>query len=550
MEKYCVYTYATKNFVDNCFVAIYSFLDNNSWFTGDIIIGSEQGVIADEIKNYLVFLYDKIRFHETEAPSSISENYSSFFNKNTGYETVLIIEDDVIVNSSLYNYKDKICGVFNIKYIDEKIVGSSEYITEENERDYGVIYFNNNETYANTIRERYIYEFYHEGPKYYFNTCEGSLVFHKDFNDRNKYVVCTCAKNENDYIIEWINHYLNLGFDKIFICDNNDIGNNSLYETVKEYVHKGVVEIFDCRHLSCFQVQFYSMFCTEGNYKWCGYFDCDEFLELPAYFNVKHYLSKREDELCVSFHWVMYGSNGKIEKESGSLLERFKNPVSPITLFTENCFIKSIVKGNGVFNNGCQFNGSHIPLTTPMYTHNVAGYFKTNSTRHGYFPPKYKDGYIRHYYTKSFSEWINKSKRGWPDGTDELALSNFFICDDWAHFSINKMRKGFFSSYGNEEEVRKYYEPIFEIFNVINVKNESENIYALLVGLYNMFTIASGNVYMLSNKHIEDTTFNILMEMAIRTDNKVVWVETEEDRFNVVNKYSKISDTYYNITFE
>ena len=30
----------------------------------------------------------------------------------------------------------------------------------------------------------------------------------------------------------------------------------------------------------------------------------------------------------------------------------------------------------------------------------------------------YKEGYIKHYYTKSFEEWTNKSKRGWPDGTE------------------------------------------------------------------------------------------------------------------------------------
>ena len=52
---------------------------------------------------------------------------------------------------------------------------------------------------------------------YEFDTGNGvKHYFKKDLNDSDKYVVCTCAKNENDYIIEFIEHYINLGFDKIF----------------------------------------------------------------------------------------------------------------------------------------------------------------------------------------------------------------------------------------------------------------------------------------------------------------------------------------------
>ena len=121
---------------------------------------------------------------------------------------------------------------------------------------------------------------------YYFNNGFGNeRWFRKDINDRNKYLVVTCAKNENEYIREWIQHYLNLNFDKIIICDNND--DESLLGVISDYIEQGVVEVFDCRGLGSFQVQFYSMFCAEGNYEWCGYFDCDEFLELNAYSDIK-----------------------------------------------------------------------------------------------------------------------------------------------------------------------------------------------------------------------------------------------------------------------
>ena len=36
-------------------------------------------------------------------------------------------------------------------------------------------------------------------------------------------VVCAMAKNEHKYINEWVEHYINLGVDKIYIYDNDDI---------------------------------------------------------------------------------------------------------------------------------------------------------------------------------------------------------------------------------------------------------------------------------------------------------------------------------------
>ena len=37
-----------------------------------------------------------------------------------------------------------------------------------------------------------------------------------------KAVICAIAKFEYNYIYEWVEYHLNLGFDKIVIYDNND----------------------------------------------------------------------------------------------------------------------------------------------------------------------------------------------------------------------------------------------------------------------------------------------------------------------------------------
>ena len=55
-----------------------------------------------------------------------------------------------------------------------------------------------------------------------------------DETDKEKYLVFTCAKNEDKYLIEFVEHYLNLGFDKIIIADNND--EPTILELLDDYI--------------------------------------------------------------------------------------------------------------------------------------------------------------------------------------------------------------------------------------------------------------------------------------------------------------------------
>ena len=92
------------------------------------------------------------------------------------------------------------------------------------------------------------------------------------------------------------------------------------------------------------------MFCTEGNYEWCAYFDCDEFLELGSYSDIKEYL-KNKDGDCIAFNWLMFDSNGNINYKDKPLAERFTIPYLPI-MNIENAFVSPNIAFN-VFAN-CQ----------------------------------------------------------------------------------------------------------------------------------------------------------------------------------------------------
>lgn len=383
--------------------------------------------------------------------------------------------------------------------------------------------------------------------KYHFVTPKIDVYFHKDPADADKYIVCTCARGENDYIVEYVNHYLNLGFDKIIICDNNP--DNSIEEILKDYISAGTVEIFDCRGFDSFQVQFYSMFCSEGNYKWCAYFDADEFLELNCYSNIKDFLNTIKED-SVSFNWLMFGSNGQYHKTEGTVQERFPQPVKPVLMYKENVFYKSILRGGKNRFENVWFNGSHVPECSNPVTYNLGGMYtvQTNGEYqpHTCFPPKYRCGYLKHYYTKSFDEWIKKSSRGWPDGTPTLATANYFSCDNSISVPIEKQIQSLFIDREHLAELPVSIKNILDTYDVIQFNNSDKQVYALYSQFMSILSATTNHTYVFTNEHIDDALFAIFLEYGYVTGNRVIFARNQDEVWRAYLKYSnKSSGTYY-----
>lgn len=391
--------------------------------------------------------------------------------------------------------------------------------------------------------------------KFEVNTPYDKKIFYLSDTDKDKHLVLTCAKNEDKYIVEFVEHYLKLGFDKVIIADNND---TPTVETIlKTYIQNGQVQIFDFRGCEAFQVHLYAAFAGLGNYKWCGYFDADEFLELNGFVDIKDFLSDI-NENCVLFHWINFGSNGQVHYQDKPLTERFPKPVSPIIYFKENAFVKSIVRG-GDYWRGCWFNGSHVPYFSEenLYyknVYNVCGYHvlegKEYSYMHCRYPFRYKNGFIRHYYTKSFDEWIEKSNRGWPDGTPNLSTSTFFGFNEKNDFDFNKVIYAAFGSnsdfYNNITEYSDFYREVLDKYSVIHLKCERTLVYALLITAISCMKAIKNHTFIFSGEYMDDSLFTYLLECGFHTENNVVFCFDETRIWNIFLKYhNKNENTYY-----
>lgn len=386
--------------------------------------------------------------------------------------------------------------------------------------------------------------------KYNFYSIGEGHIFDKDTSDVDKYVAITCAKNEEDYIVEWVEHYLSLGFDKLFIVDNNDSGNDKLVNKVKNYVERGVVQVFDCRGHYSVQVGLYADFCRASNFKWCAFYDCDEFLEIGAYSNIKDYLSQPcfEGYDVILLNWLVFGSNGELKQKEGGVQERFKVPQSPLLYFKENSFVKSIVRGNKEKFGNCWFNGSHLPYSdNGNIKYTVAGYYEPSKIGHAYFQPRYKNGYIKHYYTKSFEEWIKKASRGWPDGTENLSLSKYMIFRDNAIPSINFMKSAIFKV--DDYNAYEQFKNELDVYDVINVRSTGEFTYPLFTEFFDILERVTDHTFIVSDDVVDDTLFNIFLEYCYATGNRLVYCKNDAEIWMAFEKYHKKNYTYYIITF-
>ena len=81
-------------------------------------------------------------------------------------------------------------------------------------------------------------------------------------------------------------------------------------------------------------------------------------------------------------------------------------------------------------------------------------------------------------------------------------------------------------------------------YNVYHITNSNHHIYALIVQLISLMRTISGYTFILSDPHINDSTFAMFLEYAIETGNKIVYARNQEEVLRAVAKYTQ-KEKYY-----
>lgn len=219
----------------------------------------------------------------------------------------------------------------------------------------------------------------------------------------NVALVCV-AKNEDNYIQEWIDYHKKLGFDDIFIYQNDwDF----------EISSPNVISIKTFG--KAIQVDTYQNFIRnyKDQYDWAAFIDVDEFLVLKKHQNIKDFITEFGHGPSIAVNWVVFGDNNHIKVEGDfSVLKRFTKRQN-----SSNPHIKSIcnLKKNIIFG-----DPHHV----------FQGWVDTNGKK-GTGPLNH-DGPIdviqlNHYICKTQEEFLKKIERGRADIIGAKTINEFHI---------------------------------------------------------------------------------------------------------------------------
>lgn len=248
-------------------------------------------------------------------------------------------------------------------------------------------------------------------------------------------LVC-CGRLENRYVIEFVEYYKQLGFDHIYIADNNRDNEEYFEEVLQSYIDDHFVTIYDYRHINGYvqyvaYIDIYNKISNE--YDWIAFYDFDEYLTFTEDSNIKEYLGRKcfKDANQILINWKTYTDNDLIYDDGRSCLERFTEPMELykkaelndwcITNEIIKCIIKSKLKD-------IQLKTVHLFTNDILKstTYNSIGELVNNIK---YWQPiHYELAYIKHFTTKTIDEWINnKLKRGTGDRTDSQFKETYNI---------------------------------------------------------------------------------------------------------------------------
>lgn len=253
-----------------------------------------------------------------------------------------------------------------------------------------------------------------------------------------KTAVCCIAKCENNYLKEWADYHLSMGFSHIFIYDNNNKDGERIEPL---FEGNNLVTVLNCRGEKAFQPKAYKKFYKEYGrcYDWIAFIDVDEFITFSKQSGIKSiadFLSRFDERVdIVHLNWMCFGDSGVVElDENYSVLDRFKEPLELDKKvqydFPENNHVKSIYRGNLNIDIDNMEIGPHTIDSNDYYVVDAKGKRINNTCFIDY---DFSVAYVRHYVTKTIYEWLLKISRGLAtlNAVSELyTIERFFLYNE------------------------------------------------------------------------------------------------------------------------
>ena len=251
-----------------------------------------------------------------------------------------------------------------------------------------------------------------------------------------KIALCTIGKQENLYAKEFIEYYINLGVDQIYIYDDNDPNTERISDIVDpKYKSQVTIHLTKDKKITYQHMVFTDCYKSYNNqYDWIIILDMDEFLYIVNN-TLENYLLDNTFDKCdiVKINWVLSRDNDLLHYDPRPQFERFKPP------YIKSKFIKSIVRGNI---SDLEY-WIHSPILSP--TRNITCNNKGDRIFYKALNFEVIEGtinvdkaFIVHFRYRSTEELVIKNKRGYSN---------------WLNVHLESTLKGHISDYFQENTI-------------------------------------------------------------------------------------------------
>lgn len=275
-------------------------------------------------------------------------------------------------------------------------------------------------------------------PIAFFCVLIDSIFNLKETNLKYELSAVLIMKNEGKYIKEWLNYYHLLGFEKIYVFDNES--NDDTYEVLMPFIKKGYVEYHQIKGKAR-QMDAYNkaLNISRKETRYLAILDADEFIFLPNEnddFLIKINKLFHNDSHVggVVINWLIFGSSGYKKKPNGLVTQTYMYHSK--ANFKINKHVKTICNPRKVAG---VLNPHYVEYNLGMYSVNTNG-----DIIRGAFSEYNPNTSIRlnHYFTKSKEEFIKKRARGMADQNKIRSMSDFNLHDRNEIFDDSMKRYG------------------------------------------------------------------------------------------------------------
>ena len=245
---------------------------------------------------------------------------------------------------------------------------------------------------------------------------------------KDKLAIVAIAKNESDYIREWVAYHKVIGVERIYLYDNDSTDGTK--EEIQDFIDNGFV-VYNVIHGQCRQMDAYNDALQTFGSKciYMAYIDCDEFLT-PVDKDIKigecldKFFSSYPQAGALAVNWCMFGSSNLEKKPNGMLIDNFLWRAKIGRQGTD--VVKSIIRPSKTL----FFDNPHYAVFRFGYAaYDIYGKYVENFVN---VIPEYKGLKINHYFTKSKQQWIKRRSIGKADlgGADKRSLQEFHNHDN------------------------------------------------------------------------------------------------------------------------